>query len=97
MPRASLRSSSDNNDQLCPGVLFTELVDMRGRGSNRIVKMRLIITTLEDMKEDEEVKESSRIVWLRKEYPDWALRSGRVHEIFEKDGVTLYDVYETLS
>ena len=32
-----------------------------------------------------------------KYYPDWALRSERVHEIFEKDVVTVYDVYETLS
>ena len=32
-----------------------------------------------------------------KQYPDCALRSERVHEIFEKDGVTVYDVYEALS
>ena len=97
MPCASLRSLSDNNGQLCPGVLFTEHVDMRGRGSNTIVNMRQIITTLEDMKEEEEVKKVLRVVWLGKQYPNCAVRPGRVHKIFEKDGVTLYYVYETLS
>ena len=70
---------------------------MRGRGSNTIVKIRLLITTHEDMKEDEEVKEGSRVVWLGKYYSDWALRLERVYVIFEEDSVTVYGVYETLS
>ena len=31
------------------------------------------------------------------QYLGWALRSERVHEIFERYGVTIYDVCETLS
>ena len=40
-----------------------------------------------------------KVVWLGKGYPDWALRSERVHEIYEegRGGETVYDVYETFS
>ena len=48
-------------------------------------------------------------MWLGKRYPDWALRSERVHEIYRTSdggdgegesgggGETVYDVYETFS
>ena len=53
------------------------------------------MTKLEDM--SEEGKKGSRAVWLGKGYPDWALRSERVHEIWEGEEGTVYDVYETFS
>ena len=70
---------------------------MRGRGRSSIVKMRLVMTTLEEILD--EGRKGWRVVWLGKNYPDWALRSERVHEIYERDGEegTVYDVYETFS
>ena len=49
---------------------------MRGQGRNEIVKRRLLITTIEDMIEDKEVKEGSRVVWLGIQYPNWAAAVG---------------------
>lgn len=70
---------------------------MAGRGRSTIVKMKLLMTTLDEM--DEPDKKGFRAVWLGKGYPDWALRSERVHEIYEESegGGTVYDVYETFS
>lgn len=55
------------------------------------------MTILEEISDEE--KKGWRVVWLGKRYPDWALRSERVHEIYERHGEegTVYDVYETLS
>ena len=70
---------------------------MAGRGRSTIVKMKLLMTTLDEI--DEPEKKGFRAVWLGKGYPDWALRSERVHEIYEESGGggTVYNVYETFS
>lgn len=100
VPRASLsnlpKSSKDPN-RLHPDTVFTEHVDMAGRGRSTIVKMKLVMTTLEYL--NEPGRRGSKVVWLGKGYPSWALRSERVHEIYQgdADGRTVYDVYETFS
>ena len=43
---------------------------MRRRGRKTDVNMRLLMITLEDMEEIEEVKEGSRVVWLGIQYLD---------------------------
>lgn len=70
---------------------------MAGRGRSTFVKMKLLMTTLDKMNEPD--KNGFKVVWLGKGYPDWALRSERVHDIYEQDegGGTIYDVYETFS
>ncbi len=70
---------------------------MAGRGRSTIVKMKLLMTTLDEMNEPD--RKGFKVVWLGKGYPDWALRSERVHEIYEEGagGGTVYDVYETFS
>ena len=62
----------------------------RGRPSRT---MDLVMTTCEEM------DGGWRVVWVGKGYPDWALRSERVHEVSEAEegGGTRYDVYETFS
>lgn len=100
VPRASLSNpstkDSDDPSRLHPGTLFTEHVDMAGRGRSTIVKMKLLMTTLDEMNGSE--RRGFKVVWLGKGYPDWALRSERVHEVYEDDrGKTVYDVYETFS
>ncbi|KAL9135020.1 MAG: hypothetical protein Q9175_003791 [Cornicularia normoerica] len=100
VPRASLSNPSKHSDdpsRLYPGTLFTEHVDMAGRGRSTIVKMKLLMTTLDEI--DGPDKKGFKVVWLGKGYPDWALRSERVHEIYEEEGGrgTIYDVYETFS
>ncbi|CAF9942112.1 hypothetical protein IMSHALPRED_003207 [Imshaugia aleurites] len=100
VPRASLTNppkDSNNPTRLLPGTKFTEHVDMAGRGRSTIVKMKLLMTVLDEM--NEPGKNGFKVVWLGKGYPDWALRSERVHEIYEEDGGggTVYDVYETFS
>ena len=59
--------------------------------------MKLLMTTLDEI--DEPDRKGFRVVWLGKGYPDWALRSERVHEIYEEagGGGTVYNVYETFS
>ena len=70
---------------------------MRGRGRNTFVKMKLLMTSLDGV-QGENARNGFRVVWLGKGYPDWALRSERVHEIFRnEEGETVYDVYETFS
>ena len=51
------------------------------------------------MTTSEEMSGGQRVVWVGKGYPDWALRSERVHEVCEvgEGGGTRYDVYETFS
>ena len=58
------------------------------------------MTTLDEMDEPERRRRGFKVVWLGKGYPDWALRTERVHEIYEeigREGETVYDVYETFS
>ena len=61
--------------------------------------MKLLMTTLDDIRMDD--RSGSRAVWLGKGYPDWALRSERVHEVYIKKGgkqeEVVYNVYETFS
>ena len=100
VPRASLlEPAQDSNEfnRLKPGILFKEHVDMAGRGRPTVVKMTLLMTTLDEI--NEPYKKGFKVVWLGKGYPDWALRSERVHEIYEERGTgrTIYNVYETFS
>ena len=100
VPRASLLDpAKDSNEfnRLKPGTLFKEHVDMAGRGRSTVVKMRLLMTILDEMHEPN--KKGFKVVWLGKGYPDWALRSERVHEVYEatETGRTIYNVYETFS
>ena len=100
VPRASLFDTAQDSkelNRLKPGTLFKEHVDMAGRGRSTIVKMKLLMTILDEMNEPN--KKGFRVVWLGKGYPDWALRSERVHEIYEETetGRTIYNVYETFS
>ena len=100
VPRASLSNlpeGSDEPSRLHPGTVFTEHVDMAGRGRSTFVKMKLLMTTLDEM--DTPDKKGFKVVWLGKGYPDWALRSERVHEMYEEGegGGTVYNVYETFS
>ena len=88
------------SSRLHPGTIFTEHVDMAGRGRSTIVKMKLLMTAEDEMCEPR--KKGFKVVWLGKGYPDWALRSERVHEIYEEgeegtEGTVVYDVYETFS
>ncbi|KAL8798151.1 MAG: hypothetical protein Q9182_006902 [Xanthomendoza sp. 2 TL-2023] len=84
--------------RLGPDILFIEHVDMFGQGKpSGLVKMKLLMTTLKETNEHNGSK-SFEAVWLGKAYPDWALRSERVHAIScDKNGVTTYDVWETFS
>ena len=88
---------ADDSERLRPGVLFTEHVDMAGRGRSTIVKMKLLMTSLDEITESG--RHGFRVVWLGKGYPSWALRTERVHEIYNSDSSdeTVYDVYETFS
>ncbi|KAL8951010.1 MAG: hypothetical protein Q9222_002986 [Ikaeria aurantiellina] len=80
--------------ELRPGVLFMEHVDMHGHGKpSGLVKMKLLMTRLDELD-----AAGFRVVWLGKGYPDWALRSERVHNInVDANGKTTYDVWETFS
>ena len=97
VPRASISDGSKDSRRLHPRTLFTEHVDMAGRGRSTIVKMKLLMTTLDESYEA--ARRGFKVVWLGKGYPDWALRSERVHEIYEEEGGrgTIYNVYETFS
>ena len=55
------------------------------------------MTALDEM--DGPSRRGFKVVWLGKGYPAWALRTERVHEIYEEveGGGTVYDVYETFS
>lgn len=90
-------NAKDGDTELHPGTLFTEHVDMAGRGRSTIVKMRLQMTALSDLDEPDCV--GFKVVWLGKGYPSWALRSERVHRIsrVESTEETTYDVFETFS
>ena len=87
-----------SSGRLAADVLFTEHVDMFGQGKpSGLVKMKLLMTTLKEKDEHNGTK-TFEVVWLGKAYPDWALRSERVHAIScDRQGVTTYDVWETFS
>ena len=70
---------------------------MAGRGRSTIVKMKLLMTSLDEMQDPD--RRGFKVVWLGKGYPDWALRSERVHQIYTTgaDEQTHYDVFETFS
>ena len=97
VPRASLSNAPEDATQLRPGILFTEHVDMAGRGRSTIVKMKLLQTSLDNLEDPE--RSGYKAVWLGKGYPDWALRSERVHLIYKaaRSDKTTYEVYETFS
>ncbi|KAL8937525.1 MAG: hypothetical protein Q9211_003646 [Gyalolechia sp. 1 TL-2023] len=90
-------SNSDDVPKLEEGVLFTEHVDMYGHGKpSGLVKMTLLLTTVEEVEDNG--RKSYKVVWLGKQYPDWALRTERVHAIVcNDDGTCTYDVWETFS
>lgn len=102
VPRVTFPDTSDAgpshpSGELHEGILFTEHVDMYGQGKpSGLVKMKLLMTTLEEM--DDKRGKKYEVVWLGKGYPDWALRSERVHQILcNDDGTTTYNVFETFS
>ena len=100
VPRVTITDgsgSSEDVQRLRSGTLFKEHVDMAGRGRSTIVKMKLLMTICEEIKESP--RDGFRVVWLGKGYPDWLLRSERVHEIVQTNGTaeTTYNVYETFS
>ncbi|KAL8704692.1 MAG: hypothetical protein Q9201_002154 [Fulgogasparrea decipioides] len=90
-------STSSSDGRLRKGLLFVEHVDMYGNGRpSGLVKMKLLMTTLEETEHDS--GRSYMVVWLGKGYPDWALRSERVHVISPNaNGTSTYDVWETFS
>lgn len=90
-------NASDSIEKLKEGTLFTEHVDMYGHGKpSGLVKMRLLMTAMEEFGDGD--KKISRVVWLGKGYPDWALRSERVHLVAcNDDGSCNYVVWETFS
>lgn len=97
VPRATISTPSSDSHRLHPGTVFTEHVDMAGRGRSTSVNVKLQMTTLDELNESS--RRGFKVVWLGKNYPTWALRSERVHEIYEAvdGGGTVYDVYETFS
>ena len=116
MPRVTFPEGRKGG-RLGEGVTFIEHVDMFGRGKpSGIVKMKLLMTMLEEEVEEEGRRGEERdgdveagdgkgvgkkrwkVVWLGKGYPDWALRSERVHVVERHaEEETRYDVYETFS
>ncbi|KAI4250687.1 MAG: hypothetical protein LQ352_005305 [Teloschistes flavicans] len=96
-PKVPTSNSPQPDGSLGEGILFTEHVDMFGKGKpSGLVRMRLLMTTLEET--ERENGTGYKVVWLGKGYPDWALRSERVHAIYPSGhGVCTYDVWETFS
>ncbi|KAL8776655.1 MAG: hypothetical protein Q9194_003018 [Teloschistes cf. exilis] len=96
-PTAYTSNSPQPNGSLGEGLLFTEHVDMFGKGKpSGLVRMRLLMTTLEET--EHEGGKAYKVIWLGKGYPEWALRSERVHAIYPNgDGTCTYDVWETFS
>lgn len=94
---ASTSNPAPSDGKLGQDVLFVEHVDMLGHGKpSGLVKMKLLMTTLEETENDSQ--KGYKVVWLGKGYPDWALRSERVHVISGNvDGTSTYDVWETFS
>lgn len=103
VPRVTLPYTTRNakrpedTGRLKEGTLFTEHVDMYGHGKpSGLVKMKLLMTTMEEL--EDEGKKIYKVVWLGKVYPDWALRSERVHLVAcNDDGSCNYVVWETFS
>ena len=58
--------------------------------------MKLLMTTMEELEQN--TSRGYKVVWLGQGYPDWALRSERVHVISrEEDDTSVYEVWETFS
>ena len=70
---------------------------MYGSGrSSGLIKMKLLMTTMEELEQNTD--RGYKVVWLGQGYPDWALRSERVHIISRiEDGTSAYEVWETFS
>ncbi|KAL9593766.1 MAG: hypothetical protein Q9219_007397 [cf. Caloplaca sp. 3 TL-2023] len=93
----SINPSPHTAQYLHQGTLFTEHVDMSGNGKpSGLVRMRLLMTHLEQT--DNGGHMAYQVVWLGKGYPDWALRSERVHVVIgNEEGGCKYHVWETFS
>ena len=90
-------NDSSAPQRLKPNIMFVEHVDMAGKGRPTFVKMKLLMTSLDEI--NDSGRSGFKAVWLGKGYPDWALRTERVHELYqtaEGEG-TIYHVYETFS
>ncbi|KAK0514603.1 hypothetical protein JMJ35_003220 [Cladonia borealis] len=63
VPRVTVHNDNNNknNNKLQPNILFTEHVSMRGRGRSSIVKMRLLMTTLEEISDDKDGRKGWRV------------------------------------
>ena len=70
---------------------------MYGNGrSSGLIKMKLLMTTMDELEQN--TGRGYKVVWLGQGYPDWALRSERVHIIArDEDGTSAYEVWETFS
>ncbi|KAL8688574.1 MAG: hypothetical protein Q9218_005553 [Villophora microphyllina] len=98
-PHATPLNPSQKDGHLRESLLFTEHVDMFGKGKpSGLVRMRLLVTTLQET-EGIDGRKIYKVVWLGKGYPSWALRSERVHLISPRgvDDKCTYDVWETFS
>ena len=96
-PHASTSDLSSAISRLGKGCQFVEHVDIYGNGrSSGLVKMKLLMTTMEESGHG--ASRGYKVVWLGQGYPDWALRSERVHSISQvEDGISTYEVWETFS
>lgn len=96
-PHASISDPRSLNSRLGVGCQFVEHVDMHGNGrSSGLVKMKLLMTAMEELGHG--AGPGYKVVWLGQGYPDWALRSERVHNISQvEDGISTYEVWETFS
>ena len=97
LPSVPASDPSFPNSHLRVGHQFIEHVDMYGNGrSSGLVKMKLLMTTMEELGQSN--GQGYKVVWLGQGYPDWALRSERVHMISQaEDGASTYEVWETFS
>ena len=96
-PHASTSDPRSLNSRLGVGSQFVEHVDMYGNGQpSGLVKMKLLMTTMEELGQG--TGPGYKVVWLGQGYPDWALRSERVHNIVQLEGgISTYEVWETFS
>ena len=97
IPPFATSDLSTQETRLSLGCQFIEHVDMYGNGRpSGLIKMKLLMTTMEELEHD--TGRGYKVVWLGQGYPDWALRSERVHIISRnQDGTCAYEVWETFS